>query len=247
MQTVRWLGFGNVNATTKTLVHLFPSAGTVSAPYGALCKLSIFGSGIGRQSVALEGLRLSHPDGLRIDEAFPKAFESATGAFGLEIEVSTTQPRVDLTPSVCIIEFRGGGSSSRYRPYQIPTERAPGMTPEPQRSMAGMIKDACTLSSLIVVNNLSGAITPKLFAVDTSNSPQADPLTAMSCPAVESASVKEIEIPGSFWEQVPAREMSWGLLRARSISVETPDNEGVAIFALARDTTTSTPVSVTAI
>jgi len=66
MQCIRWITFGLSTAVAETLVHFFPSAGNVSAPYPALCKIRAFSDGDTIGEVTLEGARLSHPDGLRI-------------------------------------------------------------------------------------------------------------------------------------------------------------------------------------
>ena len=41
MQSITWKSFGIATATTRTLVHFFPSAGNVSAPYPVMCRFQI--------------------------------------------------------------------------------------------------------------------------------------------------------------------------------------------------------------
>lgn len=117
-QSVRWVGFCQSTAVTRTLVHFFPSAGNVTAPYAANCKLTVFGRGLTRRSLQIEGARLSHPDGLKIEDVFPEVRENTSSLYGIEIELSTGQQRVDMSASSSIFEIVTGGQSVKYLPAQ---------------------------------------------------------------------------------------------------------------------------------
>ena len=67
MQSVKWVSFGISNALTRTIVHFFPSEGGITAPFPATCALRIFGQGLIEKKVVIEGARLSHPDGVRVE------------------------------------------------------------------------------------------------------------------------------------------------------------------------------------
>ena len=237
MQAVRWIGFANSSTMTKTLVHFYPSNGTVSAPYSAFCKISLFGAGYNGESVVLDGLRLSHPDGLRIDEAFPKLREFGSSSFGIEIELSTNQPRTDLSSSICVIELRSGEFSAKYFPYKIPVFEDGAAAANPRTTGFAAIRDAYSSSSLVLVNIGNSTINPKLL----------DTQTTISCAPVAGQTVQEIEIPESFWEKITPREQSWGLVRARGLYVEHTLQDQSAYFVMARDTKTKAPLSVTAL
>ena len=121
MQSVKWIGFGVSNALSRTVVHFFPSGGGVTAPYPANCMLNLFSltvdESIGglahkleEKKIVLEGARLSQPDGVRLDQAFEDLSQGVKGFFGITVELSTGQPKVDLSGSSCIIEHSSKSS-----------------------------------------------------------------------------------------------------------------------------------------
>ena len=116
MQSTKWLGFGLTSAISRTCVHFFPAADSVTAPYPAGCSLAIFRDDMERRSVALEGGRLSNPDGVWIEDTFASLKNEITGLFGLEVEVSSVQQRLDLSGSGCVIEIVSQGFSTRFWP-----------------------------------------------------------------------------------------------------------------------------------
>jgi len=119
MQSVKWMSFGISNALTRTVVHFFPSEGGVTGPYPASCALRIFGKGVQEKRIVIEGARLSHPDGVRVEDAFPALKSDQVGLFGLEIEVSTIQPRVDIGASSCVVELASKGHSAKFWPKKL--------------------------------------------------------------------------------------------------------------------------------
>ena len=168
IQSVRWIAFGISNSSTKTIVHFFPSEGGVSAPYPATCTLKIFGSKMQERKVVIEGARLSHPDGVRLEQAFPSLGEENIGNFGLEIEVATIQPRVDVSPSSCIIELVSKGYSTRYWPVRlapVPTLLRPALDDDTTRGegdestdenerVLPLLRDSYGFPSFIGVNGM---------------------------------------------------------------------------------------------
>ena len=119
MQTVKWLGFCVAQAMSRSVLHFFPSSDNASAPYAATCTLTLLGSGGTRSSVVLEGGRLGHPDGLRLEDAFPVLKGEVSGVFGLEVEISTPQPRLDVRSSGCVVEVISQGRPVRFAPKKI--------------------------------------------------------------------------------------------------------------------------------
>jgi hypothetical protein len=120
VQTIKWLSFGLSNALTRTTVHFFPSAGSITAPYPATYKLSIFGGNeIEEKRVVLEGARLSQPDGVRVEDVFPALASQNAGIYALVIEVTGSESRVDVQPSQCIVELASKGGSARFIPRRM--------------------------------------------------------------------------------------------------------------------------------
>ena len=114
VQTIRWIGFGILTALTRTALHLYPSSGTVTAPYPVNCRLALFGPGFQSKQVTLDGVRLSQPEGLWLDEVFPILRDSGASLFGIDLSFSCNQSRVDLGGSGCVIEFSSMSQSARY-------------------------------------------------------------------------------------------------------------------------------------
>jgi hypothetical protein len=245
----RWLGFGMSGALTRTVVHFFPSAGTVTVPHPASVTLSFFAPGAGEQRVVLEGARFSQPDGVRIEDAFPAQLEKLSGAFGLRIEVSTSEPRVDLSGSQCVIEIAVQGKSTRFTPKVIAEPAAE----DESRALPvfPLVKDGFHVTSLVVVNGGAEAFSPVL------SEPVAQPGLApvlnalpLASPSFAPLSAGEVlfddGMNSKLLEDRAPRECGWGLLRSRALVLPGLPAE-TAAFAVYRDVVNRRPVSVVAL
>jgi hypothetical protein len=112
--TVRALAFCVSTPTIKSRVHFFPTAGVTSGPYSINCLLTLFGKGIERRTVMLDGGRLGQPDGIRLEDAFAALRGDASGLFGLEVRLSCSQGRVNLLSSQASIEVVSAQSAVLY-------------------------------------------------------------------------------------------------------------------------------------
>jgi len=242
MQGVRFLTFGVSNSLTHTALHLFPSSGNVSAPYPATCKLTLFGANVERKSVTLEGLRLSQPDGIFLDQAFPNLREGVAGFYGIEIVLSSNQPRVDLSFSQCIVELFSRIQTVRFRPVLL------GGADNLERTTVA-VKDSFFSSSIVAVNGSQAAINPLFLARDPSD------ITAEINirPSLEISphSVHETEIFAEGSKLLPAEmpviETSFGLSRMTPVYVREEPSPHTAYYALYRDGVTKRIVSVCAL
>lgn len=228
MQSIRWLGLGISNALTKTVVHFFPSAGNVTAPYPAQCKLTIFGQAIGRRSVVLDGARLSQPDGVKLEAAFPVLQEGLINMFGLIVELNSQQPRIDMTSSSCLVELTSSSPSVKYSPH----ETYDNESYLPKSGVA--FKDAYTSSSLVMVN-ASGEI----------HRPPLNP--GFTVEGIASDCIMEVELGEPFFKDVEPKECNWGLSRVRAVEVPNEIPSSVAYFTVLRDVNTKRPVTIAAL
>lgn len=244
MQSVAWLGFGAHSAVSRTLVHFFPFSSSVGAPYATECRLTLFGSGAPARTVALDGARLGQPDGLRLEDAFP---ELASGAearfFGLQIELESSQPRVDLSASACFIEFVRPGASSatavRYRPMVIGpsgTAAAEGASTPP----FVVVDDQFQKTSFVVVNRSTQAVQPVVRSHGGENGGgwMTLPFASVAAGAVEEFQFESAVVDGGL-----VQECSWGRCATRALDVVGPPPE-VAYFALRREPDHRRPISV---
>ena len=255
VQSVKWVSFGISNALTRTVVHFFPSEGGVTAPFPATCALRIFGQGLVEKKVVIEGARLSHPDGVRVEDAFPALRSDQVGLIGLEIEIATPQTRVDLTSSGCIVELASKGHSAKFLPKRLlPVLSATQLLLQPKRSedeppapqpprAAVALRDAFSTSSVVVVNGSADAYRPSLCAVSPGGEPQEIPL-----PTLLAGAAVEIVLDDGFFNDAAARECSWGISRAKALIIrESRFIETKAVFVVYRDALTRRPVSVRAL
>ena len=240
MQTIRWIAFGLANATTRTALHFYPSAGNVTAPYPVSCKLSVFGEGIEKASISVDGLRLSQPEGIWVDEAFPVLKSGALTLFGLEIVLSCSQHRVELDGSSCIVELNSLAQSVRYWPVSVE-----GGSGRSRALAAAALRDAFSQTALVAINS-----TPERqeFAVALSAFESSEPRTLSSAqaPALPPHALAEIPLDLVFDENFAAlkvREYSWGVLRARNLALLDSHSPLVA-YALHRDSSSRRILSV---
>jgi hypothetical protein len=247
----RWLGFGISGALTRTTVHFFPSAGTVTVPHPASVALTFFAPGAGEQRVVLDGARFSQPDGVRVDDAFPQVADKISGTFGLRVEVSTSEPRVDLSGSQCVIEITTQGKSTRFVPKVI-EDGAPGESESVTAlPVFPLLKDAFHVTSLVIVNGEKEAFAPTL-SEPTAQAGLAPVLATipLATPAFAPLSTGEVQfddgLNSKLLEDRPAKECGWGLLRSRSIILPDLPRE-TAAFAVYRDVVNRRPISVVAL
>lgn len=228
IQKMRWFGFCVSNAITRTIVHFFPSSGNITAPYPADCKLTVFSSARGPESVTIEGCRLSHPDGVRLVDAFPWLKDDSSHMLGLEVELSTSQPRIDLEGSATVIELASKSQSARFWPSLVTSSKSVDK-PVRKFSMLGL-KDSYQSSSLLLVN-----YSQQSFNATINNGQIAE---------VGPCRVLELNLEETLSYTEP-RECSWGLIRSSPIAAKLEAAaDGSAAFALYRDATTKRIISV---
>ncbi len=245
MQNTRWIAFAMLSSLTRSAVHFLPSAGNVTAPYPVSCKLSIFGSGINARSISLDGLRLSQPEGVWLAEIFPELKESDIGLVGLEISMSSTQARVDLGASMCVLEFFSNTQSCRFNPRKLFDDQ-----PIEAACINGVaLKDAFHLSSLVIVNACEQNVNPRYELKVMHDQP--GKLIQLPSEGIPSKTVQEIELssagPRDMFAEVAPIECSYGLLRMQQLLALEAVPPALATFLVYRDVTTRRVVSVSAL
>lgn len=261
MQSVRWLSFSLASSLTRTLVHFFPYSHTVAAPYVSQCRLTVFGPGVERRTVILDGARLSHPDGVKVEDAFPElssVADATPSGFGLEIELLTLQQRADLGASGCVVELtaptRNTGQICRYWPSRLPDSiselPSDGPTISPPRTILAL-RDAFVTTSILVVNGrdegvkiaLSGVVDSTDGATFTGNS-YSDSFVA------EPGRVTEFDLPAQLFEDAPPQSCGWGLVRGRTLRFGIDEEvwrRGVVAYLVQRHPETRRPVTISAL
>ncbi|MBX7137475.1 MAG: hypothetical protein K1X83_05775 [Oligoflexia bacterium] len=234
--SVKWLGFGIASALTRTAAHFYPSSGNVTAPYPVSCRLTIFAEGQAPTGLTVDGLRLSQPEGVWVDEAFPVLKSSSAALFGMEVCISCQQQRVDLENSSCVLEFASLVSSVRFWP--VCTEGGPEIVGRSR--VAPLIKDPFHLTSVIVINPTDQPQQPKLLL---NGKPAGNS-------EVGAFALKEFELDSLAASQpdgqLAPQEVGFGLFRGGSLEFA-GDRTPCAIYLVYRDVLTKRPVSVVSI
>lgn len=239
------------SATTRTIVHFYPSAGSVTAPYAANCKLTIFGDNVEAQSITLEGARLSYPDGIRLEDIFVSLREGVSSSFGVIIEVSSIQPRVDLSGSQCVVELASKGQSVRFHakrytePLRNPLENkdlaedveaAKESLPREVLPILG-ISDSFSDSSFVVANGSDEPWTPEVS--NCSGDTVQGTFTE-----VAPGSVVEFALDEKSFSDNSNQATSWGEVSKGTLYITNSPNDSIAMYACYRDRKTKRQVAV---
>ncbi len=253
-QSFKALVFCISTPTIKTRVHFYPSAGASSGHHAVACLLTLFGKGIEKRSVLLDGGRLNQPDGVRLEDAFPTLRAEASGVFGLEIELSSQQSRLPLQSSLAAVELVSAQSTVMYMsvPFlpvgesstrETPDVSDPRVAHSRRQSLMGVgLQDSFFSTSLVMVNSSDETVRPGVFH---RSGEDAIPLQVGTLAA---HSAVEIPLEDSLFKETAPQECLWGLTRAEKVSVNahsiTPET---AYYLMYRDTVSKRPLSVCAL
>lgn len=234
--------------TVRSRIHFFPSAGSTGGHYPVSCQVTVFGKGIERRSVQLDGGRLNQPDGIRLEDAFPSLNLEATGLCGVEISLACPQGRVNLMNSKVVVEmvspqFALAYSVARWSPLEASgSESSMGIARERQDAIGIGILDPSMSSSLIVINAGDEAFRPD-FSYAPSNGDAPFPIGT-----VAPSSVVEFPLDETLCKTGLARQTLWGEARVEKLwSDMLPEVDAVACYMLYRDPASKRPLSVCAI
>ncbi len=234
--------------TVKSRIHFFPSAGSTGGHHSVLCQVTIFGKGIERRSVQLDGGRLNQPDGIRLEDAFPSLNVEATGMCGVEMSLMCPQGRVNLLNSRIVIEmvspqFALAYSAARCRTIEAPEVDSPPNIERTLGSSIGIgIHDSSMSSSLVVVNAGDDTFRPD-FSHATQNGDAPFPIGT-----VGAGSVVEFPLDDTLCKAGAVRPSLWDDTRVEKVWSEAlPALDSVACYMLYRDPITRRPLSVCAL
>lgn len=252
--SVRTLVFCLSTASIKTRIHFFPSASGAGGHLPVTCVLTLFGKGIEKKSVMLDGGRLNQPDGLRLEDAFPALRGEVSGVFGLEIRLSCPQGRVNLLHSQAAVEFVSSASSTLYggAPFSPMTEEVDEMSvssivdriePPLKRSPAAVaVQDGSLTSSLVIVNAGPEALKPELTHV------AGELAKPLHLGTLSPESVVEVPLEEALFKESRGKETLWGTTKAEKMLL--PDfsrSPESSYYILYRDPASKRPVSACAI
>ena len=243
MHIIRWLSFGLTGAGTRTLVHFFPTAGNLTAPYPAQCKLTAFAEGIGVRSVTIDGGRVSQPDGVWLHDAFPSFEEERVNFVGLSVEVSTMQPKLDISASACSVEFVTEGFSTRFRPYRSLASKGRSAQP-PLEPIVGLgLYDKRTVSSLVIVNCSNQPVDLPLGVIEK-NRDGSGSLNPFNPGPVAPSALREVELGEQYFRNAYCLESAFREEMCLPIIADGERNPDVVYYLVYRDASSRCPISV---
>jgi hypothetical protein len=256
-QSVVATGFCLSSQSIKTRVHFFPFAGAISGPYSIACTFTLFGKGIERKSVTVDGGRLGQPDGIRLEDAFQAVRGEASGIFGLQVSLSCQNHRAMMTASQLSIEV----VSPQFNVvYGVPFFLATGQTtdagsndaippvPSITREEIGSgvaLQDSFSTTSIVVVNPSETVVRPNLFRLLDGKR------VALHLGTVAPNAAVEMPLEEGLFRSSKPIECGWGLVRAEAIYRGVSEEEAAltassqpSYFVVYRDPVTKKPVSV---
>ena len=238
-----------MTSAIRSRVHFFPTAGTTAGHYPVSCHLTLFGKGIERRSVLLEGGRLNQPDGIRLEDAFPSLANEGSGMYGIEVALECPQGRLDLRNSRAVIEMVPPEFSLSYGAAALKanaenSEEDPNSEVSPSsESVSGIaVEDESVVPSLVIVNSTSELIRPDLrHLLRGAESP-------LHIGTVAPESAVEFALDESLCKGAQSHETLWGRAVVEKFWGAIPNGDGkVECYILSRDRVSKRPVSVCAL
>ena len=247
--TVVTRAFCITTSAIRSRVHFFPSAGTTAGHYPVSCEVTLFGKGIERRSVRLEGGRLNQPDGIRLEDAFPALDQETSGMCGIEVVFECSQGRLNLRNSRLIVEivspqFSLAYSAAPFAPIAEPNDESPdaGKRDVQDGMIAVAIQDSRTLPSLIVVNPTEELLRPDLVRA----LPEGQ--AALPVGTVAPLSVVEFPLDESLCKNAAHHETLWGSAVVEKLWAGSSwGRDRAACYVLYRDPISKRPITVCAL
>jgi hypothetical protein len=212
--------------------------------------LTLFGKGVEKRTVMLDGGRLGQPDGVRVEDAFPALRGDVAGIFGIEIQLACPQARVNLLSSQSAVELVSPQFSVMYGagPFMAmvggdngaPSGAQEFALPPKRRASSGAgLQDSYFVSSLVVVNAGPQPVRPDVYRRTKNDS------VALQVGSVAAESALEIPLDEALFRESAPHECLWGLVRAEAMYVRGDSSRSdVGYYVMYRDSVTKRPVSV---
>ncbi len=230
----------------RSRVHFFPSAGATSGHYPVVCDLTIFGKGVERRTVRLDGGRLNQPDGVRLEDAFPALAGETSGICGLEVRLECAHGRINLLPSRVYIEmvspqFVLSYVADKFRAEEEVAGAEGSLSSAAARSMVALHEHNLS-ASLVIVNGGDDLIRPEIrhFAGGRE--------APLHVGTVAALSAVEFPLEEALFRHAVAHETLWGKAVVEKFwSEATPNQSQSAWYILYRDPVSKRPISVSAV
>jgi hypothetical protein len=234
----------------RSRVHFFGSAGTTAGHYPVGCELTVFGKGIERRSVRLDGGRLNQPDGIRLEDAFPSLPSETSGICGLEVRLDCPQGRINLLNSRIVLEMVSPQFSLSFMAAPCSADAVDGEVAErnatqkiTRRIPVGIaMHDRLCSPSLVIVNGGADLVRPDVRHV------LRDTEAPLHLGTVAAESVVEFPLDEALCKQGQVHEALWGDAVIEKLwAAESIEDGATTWYLLYRDPVHKRPVSVCAV
>ena len=232
----------------RSRIHFFPSAGVAAGHYPVACELTIFGKGVDRRSVRLDGGRLNQPDGIRLEDAFPSLSTETSGVVGLQVSLEVLQGRLNLRSSRVVIEmvspqFSITFNAAPFRAAVIDSSAdniAPALASVDHVGVA--IHDRFSVPTLIAANASSELIRPTIHHV----------LRGAEAPlqlgTVAATSVVEFPLDEALCKSGVSHATLWGESVCEKFWISpSKESDAISWYVMNRDPSSKRPISVCAL
>ena len=217
-----WIGFSPTQQFTRCNVHFLPIVfGSATLPQ-VQCRIALFCAAQPPNIIEIDGAKIGHPDGLRLDAVFNPLPAPASGFVGVSVSLMLEQTRFDLRGSDVVFELAQNDNTVKFRPRCL--------SAAPQASTCWQYRDGHAVASLLVVNHTESERSCNLTTQKVTLAPfetQEVPLDNYTTPTL-----------------TPPLETSWGTLRASLISNLDESRSGLNFFQLWRDPESRRLISV---
>lgn len=230
----------------RSRVHFFPSAGATSGHYPVTCDLTIFGKGVERRTVRLDGGRLNQPDGIRLEDAFPSLASETSGICGIEVRLECSHGRINLLPSRVFIEmvspqFVLSYVAARFQAEEIVVGPESVSSEEASQVMVAL-QEHHAVASLVVVNSGDELMRPEVFHGAGGQE------VRLHIGTVAAESVVEFPLDETLFRHAVTRETVWGSVVVEKLwTTRSADIDNAAWYILYRDPVSKRPISVSAV
>ena len=230
---MQWISFAQSDSLTRSILHVLPSTRGGIVTQAISCSIELFGDRPESTEVAIDGIRLNQPDGIRLDEAFLRLKEGGNSLIGICVKIESAQQRSDLRHSSCLIELF---SRERTMRFPMPVRDAPI---KPTQTLP-VIADRLCQTSVVFVNRGLQYNEVQIRLAPAISHAGATPLNI----SVSPQSVSEYSLASLLPQSAEPFHASWGEVSMAAAEIVTEIDTDVAAFVLYREVGTQRIVSV---
>lgn len=237
---MRWISFAQSDSLSRSIVHLFPTSKGGFSAQPLHCTVELFADRPESTAVALDGMQLNQPDGVRLEELFPRLKEGGNSLVGVSVTLETTSGRGDLSPSTCAIEIVNRSGSVHFA---MKRDEANNNCKGP----IAVITDRTSMTSLALINQSTRYVELELRNVNLGANGATNGARSLHSLSVAPSSVNEYSLSGQSGLAGEPFSTTHGDVLVEGQELLGDLSEGVVAFVLYRDSVTKAISSVVSV